>query len=94
MDVPGEKLSICPNVHENMREQFWKCLTAQLDTLVPEYELRFVMTFQSDSRTAKNVKNGLIKFAKNVKKLLTIVIWFGIISELAVRTAGTHELRV
>ena len=83
MDVPGEKLSICPNVHENMREQFWKCLTAQLDTLVPEYELRFVMAFQCDSGTAKNVK-----------KMLTIVIWFGIISELAVRTAGTHELRV
>ena len=77
-----------------MREQFWKCLTAQLDTLVPEYESRFVMTFQCDSGTAKNVKNGLIKFAKNVKKLLTIVICFGIISELAVRTAGTHELRV
>ena len=94
MDVPGEKLSICSNVHENMRKQFWKCLTAQLDTLVPEYELRFVMTFQCDSGTAKNVKNGLIKFAKNVKKLLTIVIWFGIISELAVRTAGTRELRV
>ena len=94
MDVPGEKLSIYPNVHENMREQFWKCLTAQLDTLVPEYESRFVMTFQCDSGTAKNVKNGLIKFAKNVKKLLTIVIWFGTISELAVRTAGTHELRV
>lgn len=92
MDVPGEKLSIYPNVHENMREQFWKCLTAQLDTLVPEYESRFVMTFQCDSGTAKNVKNGLIKFAKNVKKLLTIVIWFGTISELAVRTAGTHEL--
>ena len=52
------------------------------------------MTFQCDSGTAKNVKNGLIKFAKNVKKLLTIVIWFGIISELTVRTAGTHELRV
>ena len=83
MDVPGEKLSICPNVHENMREQFWKCLTAQLDTLVPEYELRFVMTFQCDSGTAKNVK-----------KMLTIVIYFGIISELDVRTAGTHELRV
>ena len=94
MDVPGEKILICPNVHENMREQFWKCFTAQLDTLVPEYESRFVMTFQCDSGTAKNVKNGLIKFAKNVKKLLTIVIWFGIISELAVRTAGTHELRV
>ena len=92
MDVPGEKLSIYPNVHENMREQFWKCLTAQLDTLVPEYESRFVMTFQCDSGTAKNVKNGLIKFAKNVKKLLTIVICFGIISELDVRTAGTHEL--
>ena len=92
MDVPGEKLSIYPNVHENMREQFWKCLTAQLDTLVPEYESRFVMTFQCDSGTAKNVKNALIKFAKNVKKLLTIVIWFGTISELAVRTAGTHEL--
>ncbi len=83
MDVPGEKLSICPNVHENMREQFWKCLTAQLDTLVPEYELRFVMAFQCDSGTAKNVK-----------KMLTIVIYFGIISELDVRTAGTHELRV
>lgn len=81
MDVPGEKLSICPNVHENMREQFWKCLTAQLDTLVPEYELRFVMAFQCDSGTAKNVK-----------KMLTIVIYFGIISELDVRTAGTHEL--
>ena len=83
MDVPGEKILICPNIHENMREQFWKCFTAQLDTLVPEYELRFVMAFQCDSGTAKNVK-----------KLLTIVIWFGIISELDVRTAGTHELRV
>ena len=31
---------------------------------------------------------------KNVKKLLTIVIWFGNIFELAMRTAGTHELRV
>ena len=81
MDVPGEKILICPNIHENMREQFWKCFTAQLDTLVPEYELRFVMAFQCDSGTAKNVK-----------KLLTIVIWFGIISELDVRTAGTHEL--
>lgn len=66
-----------------MREQFWKCFTAQLDTLVPEYELRFVMAFQCDSGTAKNVK-----------KMLTIVIYFGIISELDVRTAGTHELRV
>ena len=34
----------------------------------------------------------IFKFAKIVKKLLTIVIWFGIISELDVRTAGTHEL--
>ena len=89
MDVPGEKLSICPNIHENMREQFWKYFTAQLDTLVPEYELRFVMAFQCASGT---VKIRLIKFAKNVKKLLTIVIWFGIISELDVRTTGTHEL--
>ena len=40
----------------------------------------------------KMQKIELIKFAKNVKKLLTIVIWFGIISELDVRTAGTHEL--
>ena len=42
----------------------------------------------------KMQKIELIKFAKNVKKLLTIVICFGIISELDVRTAGTHELRV
>ena len=40
-----------------MREQFWKCFTALLDTLVPEYELRFVMAFQCDSGTAKNAKN-------------------------------------
>ena len=57
MDVPGENILICPNIHENMREQFWKCFTAQLYTLVPEYELRFVMAFQCDSGTAKKVKN-------------------------------------
>ena len=51
-----------------MREQFWKCLTAQLDTLVPEYELRFVMTFQCDSGTAKNVKNQAHKICKKCKK--------------------------
>ena len=56
MDVPGEKISICPNIHENMRKQFWKCFIVQLDTLVPEYELRFVMAFQCDSGTAKKCK--------------------------------------
>ena len=40
-----------------MREQFWKCFTALLDTLVTEYELRFVMAFPCDSGTAKNAKN-------------------------------------
>ena len=77
MDVPGEKLSICPNVHENMREQFWKCLTAQLDTLVPEYELRFVMTFQCDSGTAKNVK-WAHKICKKCKKAVDNcnMVWY------------------
>ena len=57
MDVPGEKILICQKIDENMREQLWKCFTALLDTLVPEYELRFVMAFQCDSGTAKNAKN-------------------------------------
>ena len=40
-----------------------------------------------------NLFLGIAKvLQKSVKKLLTIVIWFGIISELDVRTAGTHEL--
>ena len=61
-----------------MREQFWKCFTAQLDTLVPEYELRFVMTFQCDSGTAKNVKNQAHKICKNCKKTVDNchMVWY------------------
>ena len=61
-----------------MREQFWKCFTAQLDTLVPEYELRFVMAFQCDSGTAKNVKKQAHKICKKCKKTVDNchMVWY------------------